>query len=84
MKKGGERGRVGGREGGTEDGMEGGTDGGTERRRDGEREGGKEGWNPGEAGYQLVYYICIHLLDPQLSMPRQAVNSTQQQHKLSH
>ena len=32
-------------------------------------------------GNQLVYHICIHLLNPHWTMPRQAVNSTQQ-HKL--
>ena len=34
-------------------------------------------------GNQLVYYICIHLLDPHWTMYRQAVISTQQ-HKLYH
>ena len=33
-------------------------------------------------GNQLVYHICIHLLNPHWTMPRQAVISTQQ-HKLS-
>ena len=33
-------------------------------------------------GNQLVYYICIHLLDPHWTMLRQAVISTQQ-HKLA-
>ena len=32
-------------------------------------------------GNQLVHYICIHLLDPHWTMPRQAVISAQQ-HKL--
>ena len=71
------------------------TDGGRrEGRRDGEREGGKEGRREGgkegrrmgtraKPGNQLVYHICIHLLNPHWHMPRQAVISTQQ-HKLSH
>ena len=33
-------------------------------------------------GNQLVYHICIHLLNPHWPMPRQAVISTQ--HKLSY
>ena len=60
--------------------------GGREGRRDGEREGGKEGRGMGtraKPGNQLVYHICIHLLNPHWPMPRQAVISTQQ-HKLSH
>ena len=83
MKKGGER------EGPSE-----GWGGGREGRRDGEREGGKEGRREGgkegrrmgtraKPGNQLVYHICIHLLNPHWTMPRQAVISTQQ-HKLSH
>ena len=57
-----------------------------EGRRDGEREGGKEGRRMGtraKPGNQLVYRICIHLLNPHWTTPRQAVISTQQ-HKLSH
>ena len=81
MKKGGEReGAIEGWGGG------GGRVGGTEGRRDGEREGGKEGRRMGtraKPGNQLVYHICIHLLNPHWTMPRQAVISTQQ-HKLSH
>ena len=76
----GEEGR---REGESERGMGG---GGREGRRDGEREGGKEGRRMGtraKPGNQLVYHICIHLLNPHWTMPRQAVISTQQ-HKLSH
>ena len=76
VKKGGER------EGGSERGM-GRREGGSE---DGEREGGKEGRRMGtraKPGNQLVYHICIHLLNPHWTMPRQAVISTQQ-HKLSH
>ena len=37
-----------------------------EGRRDGEREGGKEGRRMGtraKPGNQLVYHICIHLLN---------------------
>ena len=81
MRKGG-RVKKGG-EGGSERGMGG---GGREGRRDGEREGGKEGRRMGtraKPGNQLVYHICIHLLNPHWPMPRQAVISTQQ-HKLSH
>ena len=75
MKKGGER------KGASE-----GWGGGREGRRDGEREGGKEGRRMGtraKPGNQLVYHICIHLLNPHWTMPRQAVISTQR-HKLSH
>ena len=71
------------REGGSERGMGGGR---REGRRDGERERGKEGRRMGtraKPGNQLVYHICIHLLNPHWTMPRQAVISTQQ-HKLSH
>ena len=49
------------------EGREGGRDGGTEGRREGRREGGKEGRREGtraKPGNQLLYYICIHLLDP--------------------
>ena len=75
--------RKGGREGdeGSERGM--GAEGGREGRRD---EGGKEGRRMGtraKPGNQLVYHICIHLLNPHWTMPRQAVIS-RQQHKLSH
>ena len=48
-----------------------------------------EGWGTegrkedGKPGNQLVYHICIYLLNPHWPMPRQAVISTQQ-HKLSH
>ena len=74
MRKGGREGK-GRREGGIERGM--GAEGG--------REGGKEGRRMGtraKPGNQLVYHICIHLLNPHWTMPRQAVISTQQ-HKLS-
>ena len=61
---------------------------GRERARDGGggREGRREGRRMGtraKPGNQLVYHICIHLLNPHWPMPRQAVISTQQ-HKLSH
>ena len=67
---------------------------GEERRRDRGmdrvREGGSEGWRKvrregtrAKPGNQVVYCICIHLLDPHWNMPRQSVISTQQ-HKLSH
>ena len=78
MKKGGER------EGASEG--RGRREGGSEGRREGRREGGKEGRRMGtrvKPGNQLVYHICIHLLNPHWTMPRQAVISTQQ-HKLSH
>ena len=42
-------------------------EGGTEGRREGTRT---------KPGNQLVYYICIHLLDPHWTMPRQAVICT--------
>ena len=77
MRKGGREGwrvKKGG-EGGSERGMGGGG-----------REGGKDGRRMGtraKPGNQLVYHICIHLLNPHWPMPRQAVISTQQ-HKLSH
>ena len=57
-----------------------------EGRRDGGTERGKEGRRMGtraKPGNQLVYHICIHLLNPHWTMPRQAVISTQQ-HKLAH
>ena len=84
VERGGERERA--RDGGRREG-------GSEGRRDGEREGGKEGRREGgkegrrmgtraKPGNQLVY-ICIHLLNPHWTMPRQAVISTLQ-HKLSH
>ena len=60
------------------DGAEGGRVGGTERGKEGRRMGTRA-----KPGNQLVYHICIHLLNPHLTMPRQAVISTQQ-HKLSH
>ena len=86
MEKGCEReGGTEGREGGTEGGREGG-EGRTGGRQVGGTERGKEGRRKGtraKPGNQLVYYICIHLLDPHWTMPRQAVMSTQQ-HKLSH
>ena len=69
----GRRGRERARDGGRREG-------GSEGRREGRREGGKEDGKPGN---QLVYHICIHLLNPHWPMPRQAVISTQQ-HKLSH
>ena len=62
------------REGGME-GEEGrreeGRDGGTKRGKEVRREGG--GGTRTKPGNQLVYYICIHLLDPHWTMPRQAV-----------
>ena len=67
-------------------GAEGGRVGGTERGNEGRREGGEEGRRMGtraKPGNQRVYHICIHLLNPHWTMPRQAVISTQQ-HKLSH
>ena len=78
MRKGGMEGEEGRR--GSERGMGGRREGGTEGRR------GKEGKRMGtraKPGNQLVYHICIHLLNPHWPMPRQAVISTQQ-HKLSH
>ena len=78
VKKGGER------EGASEGWGQ--REGGSEGRREGEREGGKEVRRMGtraKPGNQLVYHICIHLLNPHWTMPRQAVISTQQ-HKLSH
>ena len=91
MRKGGREGEEGRREEGSERGMGGGgregrRDGGTERGKEGRREGDKEGRRMGtraKPGNQLVYHICIHLLNPHWTMPRQAVISTQQ-HKLSH
>ena len=60
---------------------------GEEGRREGERGGGRrEGRRMGtraKPGNQLIYPICIHLLNPLWTMPRQAVISTQQ-HKLCH
>ena len=74
----GEEGRRG-REGASEGwGAEGGRVGGTERGKEGRRMGTRA-----KPGNQLVYHICIHLLNPHWPMPRQAVISTQQ-HKLSH
>ena len=55
-----------------------GTLGGKVRGKEGRREGTRA-----KSGNQLVYYICIHLLNPHWNMPRQSVISTQQ-HKLSH
>ena len=58
------------------------------------RKGGSEGWRRegrrevrrevtrAKPGNQLVYYMCIHLLDPHWTIPRQAVIYTQH-HKLS-
>ena len=81
MRKGGREGwrvKKGG-EGGSERGMGGGGRvGGTERGKEGRRMGTRA-----KPGNQLVYHICIHLLNPHWPMPRQAVISTQQ-HKLSH
>ena len=88
MRKGGREGwmvKKGGEREGASEGW-GRRDGGSEGRRDGERGGGKEGRRMGtraKPGNQLVYHICIHLLNPHWTMPRQAVISTQQ-HKLSH
>ena len=73
---GGEEGR---REGGSERGMGGGGRvGGMERGKEGRRMGTRA-----KPGNQLVYHICIHLLNPHWTMPRQAVISTQE-HKRSH
>ena len=88
MRKGGLEGwmaKKGGEREGASEGW-GRREGGSEERRDGEREGGKEGRWMGiraKPGNQLVYHICIHLLNTHWTMPRQAVISTQQ-HKLSH
>ena len=57
MRKGGMEGEEGRREGG----RVGGTKGGKEGMREGTR---------AKPGNQLVYYICIHLLDPHWTMPR--------------
>ena len=54
----------------------------TEGRRDGVTKRVKGGRTEGTRA-KLVYYMCINLLDPHWTMPRQAVISTQQ-HKLSH
>ena len=83
MRKGGREGwrvKMGGeREGASEGwGAEGRRVGGTERGKEGRRMGTRA-----KPGNQLVYHICIHLLTPHWTMPRQAVISTQQ-HKLSH
>ena len=77
MREGGMEGEERRREGGSERGM-GGGGGGTEGRREGRRMGTRA-----KPGNQLVYHICIHLLNPHWTMPLQAVISTQQ-HKLSH
>ena len=86
MREGGtEGGREGGRKVGRE-GREGGREGRTESLIDGGTEIGKEGRREGtrvKPVKQLVYCICIHLLDPHWTMPRHAVISTQQQ-TLSH
>ena len=84
MRKGGREGEEGRREGASEGW--GRREGGSEGRREGRREGGKEGRRMrtrAKPGNQLVYHMCIHLLNPHWTMPRQAVISTQQ-HKLSH
>ena len=81
MRKGGREGWMvkNGGEGWSERGMgSGGRVGGTERGKEGRRMGTRA-----KPGNQLVYHICIHLLNPHWHMPRQAVISTQQ-HKLSH
>ena len=79
-EEGRERGRVKkrGRERARDGGAEGGRVGGTERGKEGRRMGTRA-----KPGNQLVYHICIHLLNPHWTMPRQAVISTQQ-HKLAH
>ena len=56
---------------GEEGRREGGRDGGTNRGKEGRGEGTRT-----KTGNQLVYYICIHLLDPHWTMPRQAVICT--------
>ena len=79
MRKGGREGEEGRREKErARDGAEGGRVGGRERGKEGRRMGTRA-----KPGNQLVYHICIHLLNPHWTMPRQAVISTQQ-HKLSH
>ena len=75
MKKGGER------EGASEGW--GWREGGSEGRREGRGKEGRRMGTRAKRGNQLVYHICIHLLNPHWTMPRQAVISTQQ-HKLSH
>ena len=75
VKKGGEGGSERGMGGG---GRVGGRVGGTERGKEGRRMGTRA-----KPGNQLVYHICIQLLNPHWPMPRQAVISTQQ-HKLAH
>ena len=64
MRKGGMEGEEGRREGGSERRMGG---GGREGRREGRRMGTRA-----KPGNQLVYHICIHLLNPHWTMPRQA------------
>ena len=75
MRKGGREGEEGRREGASEGW--GRREGGSEGRREGRRMGTRA-----KPGNQLLYHICIHLLNPHWTMPRQAVISTQQ-HKLS-
>ena len=73
MRKGGREGEEGRREGGSERGLrgaEGGRVGGTERGKEGRRMGTRA-----KPGNQLVYHICIHLLNPHWNMPRQSVIS---------
>ena len=70
MRKEGKEDEEGRREEGR-DGGEGGMDGGTKRGKEGRREVTRT-----KPGNQLVYYICIHLLDPHWTMPRQAVICT--------
>ena len=82
MRKGGREGwrvKKGGEREGASEGW-GRREGGTERGKEGRRMGTRA--KPGNL-LLVVYHICIHLLNPHWTMPRQAVISTQQ-HKLAH
>ena len=70
MDVGGSRGEEGGREGWRVK-KEGAREGGTKRGKEVRREGTRT-----KPGNQLVYYICIDLLDQHWTMPRQAVICT--------
>ena len=72
MRKGGREGWMV-KKGGEREGASEGWGGGTERGKEGRRMGTRA-----KPGNQLVYHICIHLLNPHWTMPRQAVISTQQ------
>ena len=81
MDEEGMEGEEGRREGGRERGM--GTEGRVEGGREGGRVGGTEKGKGGRRmGTRAKPHICIHLLNPHWTTPRQAVISTQQ-HKLS-